>query len=65
MNDDTITPRWMKTELGSSQGGPSPAEIVVLEEVVRALRRVRHGTVQLSIQDGRVVQIDTTEKKRL
>ena len=40
-------------------------ERTALEEVLRALRRVRHGYVQVIVQDGRVIQIDTTEKKRL
>ncbi|MGH2501467.1 MAG: YezD family protein [Ktedonobacterales bacterium] len=39
------------------------------EDVVRALlaalRRIRHGSVQLMVQDNRVVQIDTVEKTRL
>jgi hypothetical protein len=37
----------------------------VVQEVVRAIGRVRHGQVQIIIQDSRVVQIDTTEKLRL
>ena len=37
----------------------------VVQEIVRAIRRVRHGQVQIIIQDSRVVQIDTTEKLRL
>jgi hypothetical protein len=36
-----------------------------LEEILRALRGVQHGYVQVIVQDGRVIQIDTTEKKRL
>lgn len=36
-----------------------------IEEIERAVAKVRFGTVQLIIQDGRIVQIDTTEKKRL
>jgi hypothetical protein len=40
-------------------------ERTALGEVLRALRRVKHGHVQVIVQDGRVSQIDTTEKKRL
>jgi hypothetical protein len=40
-------------------------ERTALEEVLRALRRVKHGHVQVIVQDGRVIQIDTTKKKRL
>ena len=36
-----------------------------IEEIQEAVAKVRHGTVQLIIQDGRIVQIDTLEKKRL
>ena len=34
------------------------------EEVLRALRDVRFGTVQLTIHDGRVVEIQKTERIR-
>ena len=37
----------------------------VLAEVLHALRSVRYGYVQITLQDARVVQIDTLEKKRL
>ena len=40
-----------------------PPEIV--EQILQAIQKVRHGTVQIIIQDGRVVQIDTTEKTRV
>jgi hypothetical protein len=36
-----------------------------LEEIQRAVESVRYGVVQLIIQDGRIVQIDKTEKIRL
>lgn len=66
MNDaESTLPRWT-AEL--TQGPPSAltaAERAVLAELVGALRRVRHGSIQIAIQDGRVVQIDTTEKRRL
>lgn len=38
---------------------------VPLEAIQEAVRSVRHGVVQLIIQDGRVIQIDKTEKNRL
>ncbi len=43
----------------------SSRERAVLQEVVKAIRKVRHGYVQIIVQDGQVVQIDTMEKKRL
>ena len=44
---------------------PTVAEQAVLQEVLEAIRKLRHGSVQLIVQDGRVLQIDTLEKKRL
>jgi hypothetical protein len=38
---------------------------VPLEQIQEAVRSIRHGVVQLIIQDGRVIQIDKTEKIRL
>jgi hypothetical protein len=37
----------------------------LVRAVLDALRRIRHGSVQLVVQDSRVVQIDTVEKTRL
>jgi hypothetical protein len=41
------------------------AERAVLEEALVAIRKLRYGSVQLIVQDGRVIQIDTIEKRRL
>ena len=43
----------------------TPEERDALNEVLRAIRKVKHGNVQVIVQDGRVIQIDTTEKVRL
>jgi len=45
--------------------GPTGEEATLLREVLHAIRRIRHGQVQIHIQDGRVVQIDQTEKFRV
>ena len=37
----------------------------MVREILRALRSIQYGYVQLIIQDGRVVQIEKTEKMRL
>jgi len=37
----------------------------MVREILRALRSIKFGSVQLIIQDGRVVQIEKTEKMRL
>lgn len=43
----------------------NPASPQLLEAILEAIGSVRFGTIQLIIQDGRVVQIDRTEKTRL
>jgi hypothetical protein len=43
----------------------SQAERAVLQEVLEAICRLRHGSVEVIVQDGKIVQIDTTEKRRL
>ncbi len=49
--------------------GPDSASTIDLDNVVEELRRalatIRHGSVTLIVQDGRIVQIDTTQKLRL
>ncbi|MGD9935829.1 MAG: YezD family protein [Dehalococcoidia bacterium] len=57
--------RWVRDMLPDSTTPPNQTEWAVLSEVLVALRRVRHGSVEMSVQDGRVVQINTTEKRRL
>ena len=42
-----------------------PPPSLPLEAIQEAVESIRFGVVQLIIQDGRVVQIDKTEKIRL
>jgi hypothetical protein len=53
--------RWVR-ELNA--GNPTPAERQVLVEVLMAMRRLRHGNVTLAVQDGKVIQLDVTERRR-
>jgi hypothetical protein len=48
-----------------SEVKPDAREQAILEQVLHAIRRVRHGYVQVIVQDGKAVQIDTMEKHRL
>ena len=58
-------PRPKKTPEPSSQP-PNPAqENLTLAAIQAAVASIRHGIVQIIIQDGRIVQIDKTEKIRL
>jgi hypothetical protein len=36
----------------------------VLEAVARSLQDLRFGVIQLTVHDGRVVQLDVTERQR-
>ena len=52
----------------ASEEGPHSAELLngELTRILReALRSIRFGTVTLVIQDGRVIQVDRSEKFRL
>ncbi len=42
----------------------SPAERELLADVVRALRGLRYGTVTLTVHEGRLVEIQKTERIR-
>ena len=48
---------------GVPSAGGAPA--LPIDAIQEAVKSVRFGVVQLIIQDGRVVQIDKTEKIRL
>jgi hypothetical protein len=37
----------------------------VVATLIAILRRLQHGSVQVIVQDNRVIQIDTVEKLRL
>jgi hypothetical protein len=44
---------------------PQPEEVQILRIILRAIREIRYGSVQIVIQDSKVVQIDKVEKLRL
>ena len=41
------------------------ATSVVMDLLTRELERIGHGLINLAIHDGKVVQFDVTEKRRL
>lgn len=46
-------------------GDPSGILSGALGVVQDALTRLRYGAIQLTVHDGKVMQIDVTERKRL
>lgn len=49
----------------TSQPIETPLNEAVMTALSEALRGVRYGTVTIIIQDGRIIQIDRTERRRL
>ena len=65
MNTPGTSSRWVRELRETSPEPATNAERAVVGEVLGAMRSIRHGSIEISIQDGRAVQINTTEKKRL
>ena len=61
-DDETTTPDDDETVDGDEL---TDEEREVLANVARILRRIKFGTVVLTVQDGKVVQIEMAEKFRL
>jgi hypothetical protein len=58
----------MDTTLGRDRPqalGPSRAQGSVERRILDAVSSIRYGSVVIAIQDGRVVQIESTEKQRI
>ena len=55
-----------KPELQNGKAPQTASSVEIpLQRIQDAVASIRFGTVQIIIQDGRVVQIDKTEKIRL
>ncbi|HXN17164.1 MAG TPA: YezD family protein [Candidatus Binatus sp.] len=48
----------------ATTGNLSEQERELLHELVRGLRAVRYGSISLTVHDGRLVEINKTEKIR-
>lgn len=44
--------------------GPADAEAEPLGLIASVLGRIRFGAIQLTVHDGRVTQVDVTERRR-
>ena len=53
------------SEKSQPKAGADRPTVLPIEDIRKAVESIRYGVVQLIIQDGRVVQIDKTEKIRL
>jgi hypothetical protein len=51
-----------RDEKQSARDGILPEALALVGE---ALSRLRYGAIQLTVHDGKVMQIDVTERKRL
>jgi hypothetical protein len=58
-----VEPRSMMENATDQE--PQAEEAQVLRLILRAIREIRYGSVQIVIQDSKVVQIDKVEKLRL
>ncbi len=71
MNDKSAVQAWAecaycKTSRGiETERWPRHLSSEVLVQVIENIGRVCHGSVEIKIQDARIVQIDTLEKTRL
>lgn len=61
----TVENRVATAPLAADDSEPSARQAEALAHIYEAVRGLRHGVVQVIIQDGVVVQIDRTEKQRL
>lgn len=43
---------------------PEQVAVSALDAVAKAISRLRYGAIELRIHDGRVVQLDVTERQR-
>ena len=54
-----------KKALGAASVSPAAKKTLPITAVQQAIAGIQFGVVQIIIQDGRIVQIDKTEKIRL
>jgi hypothetical protein len=60
------SPRSVDSQPTARNGNGRPADFEEsLREITDALRTIRNGSLQIIVQDGVIVQIDRTEKRRL
>lgn len=55
------TPETLAPQTRIHHGETMPNPITIVEE---ALAKLRYGAIQLTVHDGRLVQVDVTERTR-
>lgn len=56
----------LRRPVGNAIPGPEGDEATeVLREMARLIGRLRHGCIVIHVEEGRITQIEATEKKRL
>jgi hypothetical protein len=59
--------REIQEDLSSRPGlykDSTESELELLEEIVQALRAIRYGSVTVTVHDGRIVEVQKTERIR-
>ena len=44
--------------------GAGKVRLIALDAVAEAISRLRYGAIELTVHDGRVVQLEVTERQR-
>jgi len=56
----------MSGDRGNEKGGGDEGTLTASErEVIRAIRAIRYGSIEITVHDARVVQIERREKVRV
>jgi hypothetical protein len=61
----SVSATYPKRQIGQTSQGASFDRNAVYERIASVISELRFGTVEITIHDGRVVQIERTEKIRL
>lgn len=59
------TPNHAHAKPGQRESLPAEkAAAIALDAVAEAIARLRYGAIELTVHDGRVVQLEVTERQR-
>ncbi len=53
-----------RDDRSKAPGQGACAGVTALDAVAEAVSRLRYGAIELTVHDGRVVQLDVTERRR-